>query len=110
MVRGVSEGFVKDLEVVGVGYRFIPQGKALQVNVGFSHPIEYMPPQGITFALDGQTGLKVTGADKELVGKVAAEIRGFKGPEPYKGKGIKYKNEHIIRKAGKAGKAAGAAA
>lgn len=110
MITGVSEGFEKDLEAVGVGYRFAMQGNDLQISLGFSHPISYRPPEGIKLAVSGQNGVKIAGVDKDLVGKVAAEIRDFRGPEPYKGKGVKYKGEHIIRKAGKAGKAAGAGA
>jgi large subunit ribosomal protein L6 len=110
MIQGVANGFEKNLEVVGVGYRFAAQGTGLQLSMGFSHPIAYTPSTGIKFALEGQTGVKVQGIDKQLVGQVAAEIRDFRGPEPYKGKGIKYKGEHIVRKAGKAGKGAGAGA
>ena len=106
MIHGVSVGFEKTLEVVGVGYRFAAQGAGLQMTMGYSHPIEYAPVAGIKFVLEGQTGVKVEGIDKQLVGQVAAEIRDFRSPEPYKGKGIKYKNEHIIRKAGKTGKGA----
>jgi large subunit ribosomal protein L6 len=110
MINGVTAGFEKELEVIGVGYRFAAQGAGLQLSMGYSHPIEYPAVQGVKFALEGQTVVKVQGMDKQLVGQVAAELRAFREPEPYKGKGIKYKNEHIIRKAGKAGKAAGAAA
>ncbi len=110
MIQGVTNGFEKELEVVGVGYRFAAQGAGLQLSMGYSHPIEYPAVTGVKFALEGQTGIKVQGMDKQLIGQVASEIRAFREPEPYKGKGIKYKNEHIIRKAGKAGKAAGGAA
>ena len=110
MIRGVTAGFEKELEVTGVGYRFSAQGNNLQLAMGYSHPVDYSTPQGIKFALEGQIGVKVQGLDKQLVGQVAAEVRGVKGPEPYKGKGIRYKGEHIIRKAGKAGKGAGGAA
>lgn len=110
MIQGVTDGFSKEIEAVGVGYRFAAQGKGIQISLGFSHPIEYNAPEGITIKVAGQTGLMISGVDKELVGKVAAEIRAFRSPEPYKGKGLKYKGEHISRKAGKAGKAAGGTA
>ncbi|MBU0580711.1 MAG: 50S ribosomal protein L6 [Candidatus Margulisbacteria bacterium] len=110
MLKGVTEGFEKELEAIGVGYRFAAQGNNLQLAMGYSHPIEYASPAGIKINVEGQTIVKISGIDKEKVGKVASEIRSFRGPEPYKGKGIKYKGEHIIRKAGKAGKAGGSAA
>lgn len=101
MVKGVKDGYEKNLEINGVGYRCALQGKELVLQLGFSHEIRYAVPQGITIAVDKQTAIKITGTDKEQVGQVAAEIRGYKPPEPYKGKGIKYSNEHIVRKEGK---------
>lgn len=101
MVAGVSNGFKKELEIIGVGYRAEIKGKMLFVNVGFSHPFIIRPPQGITFGVEGNTKIIVEGIDKELVGQVAADIRAIRPPEPYKGKGIKYSDEHIMRKAGK---------
>jgi large subunit ribosomal protein L6 len=102
MVHGAATGFSKELDIVGVGYRAAAKGQVLSLNVGYSHPIDYELPQGITAKVDGNTHVTVSGADKILVGMVAAKIRGFKPPEPYQGKGIKYTNEHIIRKQGKA--------
>lgn len=102
MVSGVTEGFVKNLEIVGVGYRAQMQGKKLILNVGYSNPVEYDPPKGIEILTDGPTKISVKGIDRQLVGQVAAIIRAFRSPEPYKGKGIRYAGEHIIRKAGKA--------
>jgi len=107
MVKGVTEGYVKKLELVGVGYRAELKGKKLQMNVGFSHPILFAPPQGITIETPTPTSIAISGIDKQLVGQVAAKIRSFRLPEPYKGKGIKYEGEHIRRKAGKAAAAAG---
>ena len=104
MVVGVSEGFKKELEINGVGYRAAKAGSKLTLALGYSHPIEINPPAGITFEVDGQTKVSVLGHDKELVGQIAAEIRSLRKPEPYKGKGVKYANEVIRRKAGKAGK------
>jgi len=104
MVKGVTEGFEKNLLAIGVGYRMQLKGKDLELNMGYSHPVLYKAPEGITFKLEGQTNLFVSGVDKEIVGQVAAEIRAVRPPEPYKGKGIKYVDEHIIRKAGKAAK------
>lgn len=101
MVEGVTEGFSKTLEIVGIGYRADMKGKGITLNVGFSHPIEYTPMEGVTLECPNQTTVVVSGADKQKVGQVAAEIRGFRPPEPYKGKGIRYKGEHIRRKAGK---------
>lgn len=101
MVVGVKDGYEKNLEITGVGYRCALQGKELVLQLGFSHEVRYAVPQGITVAVDKQTSIKITGIDKEQVGQVAAEIRGYKPPEPYKGKGIKYSNEQIIRKEGK---------
>ena len=105
MVTGVSQGFEKVLEVNGVGYRADMSGSNLVINVGYSHPVEVEPPQGITFDVDTRARLiKVQGFDKAQVGQVAADIRKIRPPEPYKGKGIKYLDERIRRKAGKAGK------
>jgi large subunit ribosomal protein L6 len=105
MVVGVSTGFEKDLEVQGVGYRPELQGATLVLNVGYSHPVRVDPPEGITFEVDDRARtIKVKGADKEVVGRVAADIRKVRPPEPYKGKGIRYVGEYVRRKAGKAGK------
>jgi large subunit ribosomal protein L6 len=104
MVEGVSQGFTRKLEIVGVGYRAALQGTKLVVSAGYSHQVEMVPPQGVTFAVDGNTTVLVSGADKELVGNEAAKIRAIRPPEPYKGKGIKYEGERILRKAGKTGK------
>jgi large subunit ribosomal protein L6 len=105
MVVGVTEGFSKDLEIVGVGYRAEAQGPgALRLNLGFSHPVNVRAPDGITFEVPVPTQIIVRGIDKEVVGQVAADIRSIRKPEPYKGKGVKYAGERIIRKAGKAGK------
>jgi len=105
MVIGVSEGYRKDLEIIGVGYRAAAKGKnALEMQLGFSHPVNYQAPDGIEFDVPEQTKIGVIGIDKQVVGQVAAEIRAFKKPEPYKGKGIRYVGEHVIRKAGKAAK------
>jgi large subunit ribosomal protein L6 len=103
MVIGVSEGFVKKLEINGVGYRAAVEGSNLKLTVGFSHPVNYEIPQGITIAVE-QNIITVSGISKQQVGQVAAEIRAVKKPEPYKGKGIKYTTERIIRKSGKSGK------
>lgn len=103
MVVGVSTGFSKKLEINGVGYRVAQQGTDLKLNLGFSHDVIYKVPTGITTALEG-TKITVTGISKQQVGQVAAEIRALKKPEPYKGKGIKYEGERIIRKSGKSGK------
>ena len=100
-VTGVSEGFTKTLEIVGVGYRADVSGKGITVQVGYSHPIEYPAPEGITLACPNQTTIVVSGPDKQRVGQTAAEIRAFRPPEPYKGKGIRYQGEQIRRKAGK---------
>ena len=104
MVEGVSQGFTRKLEIVGVGYRAAVQGKKLVVSAGYSHQVEMDPPAGITFAVDGNTTVLVSGADKEIVGNEAAKVRAIRPPEPYKGKGIKYEGEKILRKAGKTGK------
>lgn len=105
MVIGVTEGYRKNLEIQGVGYRAAMDGKTLVLNVGFSHPVRVTPPEGITYAVDGQTKISVMGIDKQLVGEEAARIRRIRPPEPYKGKGIRYEGEVIRRKAGKTGKA-----
>jgi large subunit ribosomal protein L6 len=104
MVEGVSQGYVRKLEIVGVGYRASVQGKKLVVNAGYSHPVEMEPPTGVSFAVENNTTVLVSGADKELVGNEAAKVRAIRPPEPYKGKGIKYEGERILRKAGKTGK------
>ncbi|AOH35076.1 MAG: 50S ribosomal protein L6 [Gammaproteobacteria bacterium] len=101
MVRGVSEGFERKLELVGVGYRASVQGKDLSLTLGFSHPVLFPIPEGITITTPTQTEVLVAGADKQQVGQVAAKIRGFRPPEPYKGKGVKYAGETIIRKEAK---------
>lgn len=103
MVTGVSKGFEKRLELVGIGYRVELKGKSLHLTLGYSHPIHFELPEGITATVDGQTKIALEGADKQLVGEVAATIRGLKKPEPYKGKGIKYADEKIKRKIGKKG-------
>ncbi len=105
MVQGVSDGFRKNLEIEGIGYRADVQGANLVLSVGYSHPVQIKPPAGITFSVD-KSGkvLTVEGIDKELVGEIAARIRRVRKPEPYKGKGIRYAGEYIRRKAGKAGK------
>jgi large subunit ribosomal protein L6 len=105
MVVGVTEGFKKNLEIVGVGYRAEAQGpNALRLNLGFSHPVNVQAPDGITFEVPVPTQIVVNGIDKEVVGQVAANIRSIRKPEPYKGKGVRYAGERILRKAGKAGK------
>ncbi len=103
MVVGVSEGYKKDLEMVGVGYRASLKGKSLELLVGFSHPVQIEAPAGIDFEVPENTKISVSGIDKQLVGQVAADIRKVRPPEPYKGKGIRYVGEHVRRKAGKAG-------
>ena len=107
MVTGVTTGFRKGLEITGVGYRAQKVGEKLQLNLGYSHPIEIEPPAGISFEVDNPTRLAVVGIDKELVGQVAAQVRSTRKPEPYKGKGVRYAGEVIRRKAGKAGKIGG---
>lgn len=104
MVSGVTEGFSKNLELVGVGYRANKSGNKVVLNVGYSHPVEIEPAQGIEFDVPANNKITVKGIDKELVGETAAKIRSVREPEPYKGKGIKYEGERIIRKEGKAGK------
>jgi large subunit ribosomal protein L6 len=107
MVVGVTDGYRKGLEITGVGYRASKVGEKLQLNLGYSHPIEIEPPQGISFEVENPTRLAVLGIDKELVGQVAARVRSTRKPEPYKGKGVRYAGEQIRRKAGKAGKIGG---
>ena len=103
MIVGVTTGYTKVLQIVGVGYRAAMQGSSLQLSVGYSHPVVVEPPAGIKFTVDGTQTIKVEGIDKALVGQIAADIRRWREPEPYKGKGIKYENETIRRKEGKAG-------
>ncbi|MCP2040028.1 large subunit ribosomal protein L6 [Neisseria sp. HSC-16F19] len=98
MVKGVSEGFEKKLQLIGVGYRAQAQGQTLNLALGFSHPIEYPLPAGVSAATPSQTEIVITGADKQAVGQVAAEIRAFRPPEPYKGKGVRYVGEHVVMK------------
>ena len=107
MVVGVTDGYRKGLEITGVGYRAALSGKKLQLNLGYSHPIEIDPPEGISFEVESPTRLAVVGIDKELVGQIAAKVRSTRKPEPYKGKGVRYAGEYIRRKAGKAGKIGG---
>lgn len=107
MVKGVTDGYVKELEIKGVGYRAAKQGNKLVLSVGYSHPVEMEPPSGIEFEVPAPTRIAVKGIDKELVGEVAANIRAVREPEPYLGKGIMYVGERIRRKAGKAGKVSG---
>lgn len=104
MVTGVTEGYAKNLELVGVGYRANKSGDKVVLSVGYSHPVEIVPDNGIEFELPSQTKIIVRGIDKELVGATAAKIRAVREPEPYKGKGIKYEGERILRKEGKVGK------
>jgi len=104
MVVGVTNGYARDLEISGTGYRAIIQGKKLQLSLGFSHPVEIDPPKGITFTAETPQKLRVSGIDKQAVGEMAAKIRSLRVPDPYKAKGIKYAEERIRRKAGKAGK------
>ena len=101
LMTGVTKGFEEKLEITGVGYRAAVQGKTLQLQLGFSHDVNYPIPEGITIATPKPTEIKITGMDKQKVGQVAAEIRGYRPPEPYKGKGVKYANEYIFRKEGK---------
>lgn len=101
MVEGVSKGFTRNLEINGTGYRAAVQGKNLNLNLGFSHDVTYPIPEGITVKCEKPTAISITGIDKQVVGQVAAEIRGYRPPEPYKGKGIKYDTETILRKEGK---------
>ena len=101
MVHGVSQGFEKKLELVGVGYRAQAQGKKLNLTLGFSHPVVYEVPEGVTIETPSQTEILVKGIDKQSVGQVAAEIRHFRPPEPYKGKGVRYADEHVVMKEAK---------
>jgi len=101
MVSGVSVGFEKKLQLIGVGYRAQAQGKVLNLTLGFSHPVEFQVPEGITIETPSQTEIAVKGIDKQLVGQVAANIRAYRPPEPYKGKGVKYADEHVVRKEAK---------
>lgn len=107
MVDGVTKGFTRHLEIVGVGYRAQMQGKKLALQLGFSHPVVVDPPAGITIAVEGTNKINVSGPDKQQVGQIAAQIRDIRPPEPYKGKGIRYEGERVRRKLGKAGKTAG---
>jgi large subunit ribosomal protein L6 len=107
MVVGVTEGYRRGLEIQGVGYRAQLVGKKLQLNLGYSHPIEIEPPEGISFEVENPTRVAVLGIDKELVGRIAAQVRSTRKPEPYKGKGVRYAGEVVRRKAGKAGKVGG---
>ncbi|AQP53846.1 50S ribosomal protein L6 [Vagococcus penaei] len=104
MVVGVSEGFEKALELIGVGYRAQLQGQKLVLNVGYSHPVDFDAPEGVTIEVPSNTSIIVKGSNKEVVGELAANIRGVRPPEPYKGKGIRYVGEHVRRKEGKTGK------
>lgn len=101
VVKGVSQGFQKKLQLVGVGYRAQAQGQTLNLSLGFSHPVSYPVPEGITIETPTQTEILVSGSDKQRVGQVAAEIRGYRPPEPYKGKGVRYSDEKVIRKEAK---------
>jgi large subunit ribosomal protein L6 len=105
MVEGVSQGFSRQLDLVGVGFRAAKQGNDLVLSLGYSHPIRYTPPDGVTIDVPAPTQITVSGTNKEMVGQVAAKIRSFRKPEPYKGKGVMYRGEVIRRKAGKSGKA-----
>jgi large subunit ribosomal protein L6 len=107
MVVGVTTGYRKGLEITGVGYRAALVGKKLQLSLGYSHPVEIEPPDGISFEIENPTRLAVIGIDKELVGQIAARVRATRKPEPYKGKGVRYAGERVRRKAGKAGKIGG---
>jgi large subunit ribosomal protein L6 len=103
MVEGVTRGYQKTLEIQGVGYKAEPNPDGVTVHVGYSHPVAYRAPKGITFAIEANTVIRISGPDKELVGQVAAELRQIRPPEPYKGKGIRYQGERVRRKAGKTG-------
>ena len=107
MVEGLEKGFEKTLEIKGVGYRADLKGKDLELSLGYSHPIKVKAPEGIEFVVEKQKTIKVKGYDKQMVGEIAAEIRDFRKPEPYKGKGIRYTDEHVRRKVGKAGATVG---
>ena len=106
MVQGVTKGYRKSLELQGVGYRVAKAGEKLNLTLGFSHPVTFTPPKGVSFVVEGQNKIHVEGIDKQLVGQVAADIRKLRPPEPYKGKGIRYDGEVVKKKLGKAGKAA----
>ncbi|HLX12843.1 MAG TPA: 50S ribosomal protein L6 [Bacteroidota bacterium] len=110
MVKGVTDGFTRKLEIVGVGYKAELKGKKLQLTLGYSHPILFIPPASIKVEVPAPTNIIISGIDKQLVGQVASKIRSFRPPEPYKGKGVKYEGEYIRRKAGKAAATAGAKA
>jgi len=97
-IVGVTEGYSKTLNLIGVGYRAQMRGSTLDLNLGFSHPVEYAPPEGVTLTTPSQTEIVVSGADKQKVGQVASEIRSYRPPEPYKGKGVRYSDEHVLRK------------
>ena len=101
MVVGVTDGFTKTLEIIGVGYRAEVKGKGITLHLGFSHPVDYQPADGVSLECPNQTTVVVSGTDKQKVGQAAAEIRSFRPPEPYKGKGVRYQGEHVRRKAGK---------
>ena len=103
-IVGVTEGYRKDLEVVGTGYRVASKGESVEFALGFSHPVTFDPPAGITFTVEGSSKLTVSGIDKQVVGEIAAQIRKLRKPEPYKGKGVRYAGEVVRRKAGKSGK------
>ena len=105
MVRGVTEGFTRELQIEGVGYRAEASGRKLTLSLGFSHPVVMEVPEGLSVALEGQNKIRITGVDREQVGQFASEIRGLRPPEPYKGKGVRYADERIRRKVGKAGAA-----
>ena len=104
MVVGVTDGYRKGLEITGVGYRAVKTGEKLTLSLGYSHQIDIEPPSGISFEVESPTRLAVVGIDKELVGQIAAKVRSTRKPEPYKGKGVRYRDERVVRKAGKAGK------
>lgn len=104
MVVGVTEGYSKDMEIVGTGYRVLTRGNDIELQLGFSHPVPFKAPEGIEFKVNSALSFTISGISKELVGETAAKIRKIRPPEPYKGKGIRYKGEHVRRKAGKAGK------
>ena len=105
MIEGVSKGFRKSLEIQGVGYRAAKSGEKINLTLGYSHPVSYAPPKGITLSVEGTNKIHVEGIDKQQVGQVAAEIRNLRPPEPYKGKGVRYEGEVVRKKLGKAGKA-----
>ncbi len=104
MVKGVSDGFVKELEMIGVGYRATIQGNLIDLQLGFSHPVKVKIPDGIQVKIEKNTNIQIAGIDKQMIGQFAADIRAKRPPEPYKGKGVRYKDEYVRRKAGKAGK------